>query len=373
MARRRQHNATVDCLPIAGEMYSLSARLAVGSTVSNEEITELLGAEAVPAFRHAQDVLAGQVRRTTGEPSFCHSADIAIRARALSYDSPRAIALCLLHDVAEDGAGSLEEVGYRLDELRQIFGEGIAHDVRLLTNRYAILCSDVMASGYFDHKNHGGFKETFTRQLDAYWAGLPDPVRRRFAGEVDRLWSFLGKVDLSPSAQRMRLEHSHTPARALRTQVYRLFVEELCDDAAHRFATAPGDARGPAETTLVCKLLDMVDNLRTSPVVIWRSLDRILFKTELFLDGSFYLHEIVHTRGLKGTFPLAYDLLKFNLVEQLGERRRALENLSDTRFGLLAHHLITEVERLEPKYRVEGELAEEIQRLGDQIRAVNEA
>ncbi|MEI8063915.1 MAG: hypothetical protein WCH84_07615, partial [Verrucomicrobiota bacterium] len=51
-----------------------------------------------------------------------------------------------------------------------------------------------------------------------------------------------------------------------------------------------------------------------------RALDRILLKSEMFLDATFYIHE--HLHGLKDpaiTFIPAYDFLKHQLVEQMDE------------------------------------------------------
>ena len=64
--------------------FSASLAMGLASELTDDAIAHVLGKEAVKAFRFAHEKLHGFVRKTTGEPAFCHSADIALRAVTLT-------------------------------------------------------------------------------------------------------------------------------------------------------------------------------------------------------------------------------------------------------------------------------------------------
>jgi len=336
--------------------------------VPNEEIAAMLGPGTVEAFRFAEHVLRGRRRRTTDEPAFCHSADIAIRAADLGYGE-RVLKACLLHDVVEDGAAHLVEMALFLQQMNEQFGEEVGRDVRVLTNRYAKILEErpirerLGAPLPFDESG----RQALATAIRDYRQGLPESLQRNFGYEFHQVLEWLiPTLDLEMGRARARVDDRHTLLSELQLQSYRLFTVEMADDSRSR----PG---GFCEVPLVVKAMDLVDNLRTAEVVTWRSLDRILLKVEMFLDSTFFLMAWIREQGIPNrTFPLLYDFLKHQLVEQMEERARALEFLADTRFALLAEFLRRQIRRLHRKYHVGPKPVRTLGRLRRAIRDLND-
>lgn len=352
-----------DCL------QRLSAELAVGNeaAVRDEDVVEVLGAPSLAAFRYAQQHLAGYLRKTTREPSFCHSADIGLRAADLGYDT-HVVQVGLLHDVVEDRSRDLAGMLRMLDEVRDRFGDRVARDVRLLSNRYSLLveCVGRRLSGELAFSPAA--LDVVRAALRSYRAELEPAVAQSFAYEFDQLQGyFLSTVSLDEGARRASVDRKYGLLHDLKLQAYGLFVEQLGDHA--RSAT---DGRGFDETALVVKSLDLVDNLRTSGVAEGMALERILVKAEYFLDKTFYLHAVVHDRRLPQlTYVALYEYLKHHLVEQLFERRRALAFLADSRFAYLVQYLDREARRLQAKYQVGDDTLAGLAALRRRLRQIN--
>lgn len=350
----------------ADALVDFSARLMAGEEVSEQQVAGVLGLGLVRAFRYAEERLNGRVRRTTREPALCHSVDIALRALDLGYPEP-VLRLALLHDTVEDSSRTLEEVSENLAAVGAAFGPEVQADVRLITNRYDALLRQL----------EGGLPPGLPLRVEALPAlyealetlqgNLPERLRWEFDGEFRRLRDgCLESADFAAARRKANLDRSYTLLQELRLYAYGLYAQEVIDAARPRGGISH-------EFPLVVKLLDLVDNLRTSEVVTWFALERILVKAEAFLDRSFYLHEHFHRLEGRYTFLLLYDYVKYNLVQQLRERSRALEFLSDTRFGSLARHLQRKMEEVQEKYRVEKTPARELRRLREEIRRKNRA
>ena len=302
----------------------LSMRLMRGEAadVPDSEVAAVLGDEAVAAFRFASERLRGRRRRTTDEPVFCHSADIAMRALDLGYGA-RTVIAGLLHDVVEEAAFDPEEMVSLLHEVEGRFGKDTGRDVRVLTNRYSTLMTAVRSELPSSLPFLDESREVVASAVRSLRDGLSVEVAAAFSFEIKQLLDyFLPGADVAGGAPRAAVDRGHSVFAELSLQTYRVFAEEMADDARSR--GGPSSAVF-CETPLVIKCLDLVDNLRTAEVVSWRALDRILLKSEMFLDATFYIHE--HLHGLKDpaiTFIPAYDFLKHQLVEQMDERARAL-------------------------------------------------
>lgn len=359
-----------DCFCGEDAVRRFSARLAVGlaEEIRDEEISEVLGAETIAAFRYAQQCLHGFVRRTTGEPTFCHSADIALRALDLGY-SPRIVQVALLHDTVEDRSKTLSDVLHHLQEIENLFGQDIAQDVRRSSNAYSLILRPLekfLPAGLaFDDSA----KPALLLGVEQVRRELSPELQRSFAHEFAQLQDyFVHQVDLTEGARKARIDKKYTVLSELRLRSYRLFVEDIHSDARFR----EGLGQGFHEATLVVKTLDIVDNLRTSEVANFGALERILLKAETFLDCTFFLHDFIRALPqVKSSFIDLYDYLKYHLVEQLLERKRALVFLADTRFCFLADYLMREVVRLQAKYKVHGRPLSELNRLRGTLRAHN--
>jgi len=366
-----EHQVEKDIFRGEESVRNFSARLAIeaGSDLTDSEIGSILGPEAVGPFRYAQSSLTGCVRKTTGEPAFCHSADIALRAVDLGYGQP-VVALALLHDTIEDRSGTLADVSDHLLEIKKLFGQSVGEDIRLSTNVYSIILrameGRVPKSLPFEPES----RRVVAQALLDYREELPGELARQFQRELERLLSyFLPLVDVSSGAAKARIDKKYTLVSELRLQSYRLFVEDIVDDARYRYRP---EGSGFHEVPLTVKALDLIDNLRTSEVANFASMERILLKVETFLDCSFFLHDVIRKHNhQQATYISLYDYVKYHLIEQMMERKRAMVFLADTRFAFFAQYLVREITRLQEKYKVSNEPVQELARLRDEIRRIN--
>ncbi len=353
-------------------LRNLSARLALGDEqdVTDAEIVSVLGEQSLRAFRYAQESLRGLVRKVTGEPAFCHSADVALRALDLAYPRPL-LQVCLLHDAAEDSSDDIITLFFHLKEIERLFDPDVVADVRVLTNRYQIILQSL--SGLlpdnlpFEPESLGAV----TRALDELRAQVPPLVRDEFDYEFYQLHTyFLPAVNLAAGRRRGLIDRQYTVLSEVAFQAYRVYAEQMGDDALLRYGHY---GSGFYDRVLTVKFLDQVDNLRTSGIATWGALDRILVKTETFLDKTFYLHDYVRRHGFEGrtAFLDLYDYLKCQLIEQMAVRRKAVAFLADSRFALLTEFLVETLSRLQRKYMVSELPRAEISRLRHQIRDHN--
>lgn len=354
------------------KLRNLSARLALGGEedVTDEDITSVLGADSLKAFRYAQQSLHGLVRKVTGEPAFCHSADVALRALDLGYRD-RLLQVCLLHDAAEDSSDDVVTLFFQLKEIERLFEADVALDVRVLTNRYQIILQSL--SGLlpenlpFEPESMGAVFQA----LDDLRDQVPPSVRDEFDYEFYQLHAyFLPSVNLAAGRRRGLVDHQYTVLSEIAFQAYRIYAEQMGDDALLRHGHY---GSGFYDRVLTVKFLDQVDNLRTSGIATWSALERILIKTETFLDKTFYLHDYIRRHGFEGrtAFLELYDYLKCQLIEQMAVRRKAVAFLADSRFALLTEFLVETLSRLQRKYLVCELPRAEISRLRHQIKEHN--
>lgn len=348
----------------APQLGRLSARLAIGESVSDQDIADALGEQVVPVFRYAQGRMAGRVRKTTREPAFCHSADVALRAVDLGF-GPDLVKLGLLHDVVEDSTKGLRPLVSLLDAIGERFGPELARDLRLVTNRYAVIlgeaCKRLEGPVPLAQASLPRVREAVGELHDS----LDPDLREAYRHEFHRLLFFFPDVDLGPGEAKARIDHSYTLQKDLSLHSYRPFIEELADDAR--------DQAWPLhERALISKGLDLVDNLRTTEVAAFHPLERILVKAEIWLDKTFFLHDLVRQRGGHETvFLVFYDYVKHHMVEQLEERSRAISFLSDSRFAYLVAFMFKTIQRVQAKYQVGPDPVEELRALRAEIRRRN--
>jgi hypothetical protein len=204
--------------------------------------------------------------------------------------------------------------------------------------------------------------------LRTHW--LPAHLRSEFCLEFNQLLGyFLSQVDLTRGADKARLDSGYTVLSELGLQVYKPYAVQMSIDAKERLNSK---GIGFYETVLVAKFLDQVDNLRTSEVANLSSIEKMLIKAEIVLDNSFFLHRYIQSTNIEDTtFIPLYDYLKFNLIEQLSARQKALGHLADTRFGYLTEYLKNEIRRAQDKYKVDRCSVEELRRLRTVIQEGN--
>ena len=351
---------TLDVFRGSERLKSLSSALVRGLSVSDDEIAAALSPGSVRPFRIAQKLLAGARRRVVGEPSLAHSGDVAARAADLGYPHP-VIACCLLHDVIEDACTTLAELASAVHRLESEVGSEIARDVCLLSNRYDIILGE-LASQMPEALGFSSESLPPVRAaLDRYEQALPLDVRTEFAHELAQVRWWLG--DAAQGVRWTGVDHDRSLMTELKRQIYGLYIQDLVDATRVRLER-PSEV--VPEALLVCKSLDLIDNLRTLEISV-RSL-RGMWKVEQALDRSYFLHGHAAQASTDCTLIPLYDSLKASLVQQLDERRCALGSLSDSRFEPLALLLASEIRRLQDKYKVAdplralGELRDEIRR-----------
>lgn len=338
--------------------------------VSDAEVAAALGHECIPAFRFAGEHLRGRNRKVTQEPTICHSADIALRAADLGFGTHVRMT-GLLHDLVEDASRDIADAHVLLHQLASRFGATIARDVRLLTNLYHLILDGVDGDVPSNLPFEQASLDRARYALDKHRRAVPAACREMFARQFGRLdWFLATGLDLPAEAVEARRHPGYSVYRAIRKRTYALYLEDMADDALEREPLVPSRLYEPV---LSVKFLDLVDNLRTSDVGTPASLEKILAKAEMALDKTFYLHDAVHTAGAdaQSTFLPLYDVVKYNLVEQLYERQHAISFLADTRFRAVTRYLSVQVGRLRDKYKVAVDRVAELARLRRTIRAMN--
>ena len=341
--------------------------------VSDEEVAEVLGEGVVAAFRYAQRLLEGKVRRVTLEPAFCHSADIAFRAQSLGY--PRDVLIsCLLHDILEDTCGHFSDVPEAASQLRRQFGGEIGATVLALTNRYQMIfkaaAKKVSHRLPFEPRSRNAFGAAIrlVRQEQPWRTG------ESFADEFNRLETFMeSEADLVQGARIAMRDKKFTLATHLERQVYSLYIEELVNHAVAACAN-PDSADRTTVAAMAIKLLDLTDNIRTSEISNRLALFKLVAKAESVLDRlrSIFLTEVEPQCAQKTTIPTLTRLVELRLVDQIEARRDAVaQHFAETRFAGLIDFLAEHVVRLKDKYQVGDERHEEIKRLENEIRQIN--
>lgn len=372
--------------------------------ITDAEVADALGEALVPAFRYAQERLAGKVRKVTLEPAFCHSADVAFRAFSLGYP-PMTLMVCLLHDVVEEVCRSIAEVPAVLADLSTRFPEQVVSKVALLTNRFQLIFQEVAPKLRADLPFEPRTSRAFRGALEALRYELPVEVARRFRSELDRLAVFFEGDHNWPSGAKIAArDRSFRVAKYLGRKIYRVYVDDLAKRAA---AATLETGAGEPVTALVVKLLDLTDNIRTSEVSNRLSLYKLVTKAETLLDTvqTAFLEPLTErsqqrlpsgepsldtaaTRrpsstqaerdrpawdlAARTTVPELHRLVRLRLVDQLESRRRAIDqHFAETRFASLVDFLAQQTARLMEKYDVpEGRILE-IRALEEAIRAAN--
>ncbi|MBN1946018.1 MAG: hypothetical protein JW797_10100 [Bradymonadales bacterium] len=370
-----EHPHPVDRFKGAETLLKLSQRLTDWYTepVTDQEIVDALGADLVSVFRYAQHRLEGKVRNVTLEPAFCHSADIAFRALGLGYP-PLALKVGLLHDVVEDSSGSIADVPRIVEDLSEHFPADVVHGVLLMTNRYQLIFKSLVPKVRKDIPFEPRALTAYRAALDVLSAELPQEVVERFAAELQRLACFLEqRASILDGVRIVKRDKRFTVAIHLERQVYHLYAEELVEQAA---AAVSGGENQEAITALVVKLLDVIDNVRTSEVSNRLTLFKLANKAEALLDQVQlgFLFRIPAELANPTTIPQLQRTVRLRLVDQLEARRRAVaENFAETRFGGLVGFLGDQAFRLAAKYQVPVDRLEEIEVLEEEIRQINGA
>lgn len=349
-----------------------SARLAEGERVSDEEVAEVLGSGVVKDFRFIANRLAGRVRKVTDAPTLSHSADIAVRAKYLGFPQDY-VSVCLLHDMVEESSEDLEDVSLGLREATDRFGDEVARDIRILTNRYSIIL-DTVANRVprklpFEYASLALVRE----QIAQLYRELPDNLQREFGHEFSFLLDYfidhlLDSVNLADCKNRARRDHKYTFLDELTLQAYNVYIIELADDACKRLDSGKTRFYNRA---IVAKALDVVDNQRTASLTL-PNLKRVQLKAEIWLDRCYYINGwLCGIHHNTSAFEYLYDYVKLQMIQQAIERKDALGRLADTRFKRLADHLAYQIARLSAKYCVSEPLIDEINHLTKDIRARN--
>ena len=345
--------------------------LQVGCRLSEvEEYVETeLGADCLEAFRYAFDCMY-RVQRSSGEAAICHTADVAVRAKDLGLPGIY-IKLALLHDCVEDTSKSPEACVRNLQEIDRVFGHELGANVRLLTNRYALIVDRAVKS-----LDRGETTLEMTPESVAHVVSEVQRLRRTLRADVqkaleheyDRLTESLPTMDLAEGLRIFRINRNYKLSTEIALYVYGLFVNDMVDDFKKR---NPGRVY---DVPLVVKFLDANDNLRTSAATERMKLEKVLRKTQTILDRSFHLHGYLHELGVEDrVFAVTYEYLKYSLVEQMIERRAALRNLGDTRFTPLSTFIVDQITSLENKYKIELDPPTHIASLREELRSLLQA
>lgn len=387
IARRGEHHKMSDCIKKAGQIDAttdtrgdaandaftgaerirrLSEKLMnwYEQPVNDQEIIDVLGQEALEPFRFAQQRLEGRVRKVTLEPAFCHSADVALRAAELMLGAP-AIRTALLHDVVEDCSKNPRELADALSELQARFEARVSTAVELLTNRYKVIFSAILPKLRSDLPFDARSGKAFAAALEVLRFELPSSLSLRFENELTALARFFAeKADYVSGAHIVKRDKKFTLAISLERQIYRVYV----DDIVARAAAERHTADSPGRLALLVKLLDIMDNIRTSEISNRLSLFKLMNKAEATLDSA---HALLELDSEDELFVHLVRLLELRLVDQLDARCQAVaQHFAETRFAGLVGFLREHSSRLANKYAVGEDRLAQIVRLQAAIRRV---
>lgn len=357
----------------ARQLRDLSMRLVdwYEAPVTDEEVAEAIGQEALPAFRYSQQRLAGKVRKVTLEPSFCHSADVAFRAVELGFSTPTLI-VALLHDVVEETSATIADVPAAIRELRERFGGDSVRSVTLLTNRYQLIFKGLEGKVRPDAPFETRTRRAYRAALDVLSYELPLDITSHFVFEFQRMSEFLDtRADLAKAARIARRDKRFTVATYLERQLYAVYVDEMVDRAHEELRHANN---GQAITAIIVKLLDLTDNIRTNEISNRLSLFKLMNKAETMLDRTRegLLDKLPGTAVEDTTIPALHRLVQLRLVDQLEARHRAVsDNFAETRFAGLIDFLAQQTERLREKYEVPDDCVEDILKLEGVVTDIN--
>lgn len=338
--------------------------------VTDAEIAAALGEGLVDVFRYTQGKLIGHVRKVTGEPSLCHSADVAIRAASLGYGED-VVKACLLHDVAEDTSSGFKQLPGALADISQVFSPTLAHDVAMLTNRYQMIFRALAT------KVAARVAPT-QRGLDAYRAAL-DVLRYESDSELveEFNYEFIGvaeflesHIDLSEATKACRRNRKFTFAKFLEGRLYALYIHDIARDSAQRVR----DTGGRPPVPLVVKSVDIIDNVRTSEVSNRSTLDKLVRKAETIVDvvQVAFNNALPQELAIPSTVSALHRIVQIRLVDQIKLRRRAVaDNFSETRFASLVRFLAGEGNRLAVKYQIPPNRVEVTDQLETEVRRIN--
>ena len=343
-----------------------------GAPVTDREIADALGPGMVEIFRYAQKKLVGRIRKVTGEPSLCHSADVAIRAASLGYGED-VVKACLLHDVVEDTSNSYTELPMALAEIATTFSDELGQDIALLTNRYQLLFGSAAM------KVSASVQPT-QRGLDAFRAALDvlryesDPsLTEQFVCEFTGIAKYLeGNIDLAQAQEVCRRDRKFNFAKFLEARLYALYINDIAIDAIYRVSGTNGRPPVP----LITKSVDIIDNVRTSEISNRATLNKLVRKAETIIDvvQRGFLDAIPAELADCSTVAPLHRIVQIRLVDQIKLRRRAVaENFSETRFVSLVRFLADEGSRLNQKYRIPKNRVNEIENLEKEVRHINDA
>ncbi len=340
--------------------------------VTDGEIATALGAGMVQAFRYTQEKLVGNVRKVTGEPALCHSADVAIRALSLGYGK-EVVQACLLHDVVEDTSSGFAQLPRALDEIGARFSAELAQDVALLTNRYQLLFQSVAQKVSIKIQPTPRGLEAFRAALDVLYyesdQALVDGFDREFAGVAELLE---GNIDLAEATEACRRDSKFSFAKFLEERIYTLYVEDIVRDAAERVI----DSGGRPPVPLIVKAVDIIDNVRTSEVSNRSSLDKLVRKAETIIDSIQvgFIDKVPREIAIPSTVTALHRVVQIRLVDQIKLRRRAVaDNFSETRFVNLVRFLVQEGNRLSALYQIPQNRIEVTESLEAEVRRINQA
>ncbi len=337
--------------------------------VTDQEIADALGPGMVSAFRCTQKKLAGRVRKVTGEPSLCHSADVAIRAKSLGYGR-EVIQAALLHDVVEDTSGSFAQLPAALEEVATQFSEPVAVDVGLLTNRYQLLFQSVAQKVRRNIEPTPRGLEAFRAALDVLWYESDPALVEHFSREFAGVSAFLESgLELADAVQVCKRNRKFTFAKFLELRLYKLYIEDIVRDSVERVKA------GRTPVALIVKSVDIIDNVRTSEVSNRSTLDKLVQKAETIIDGmqEGFVDTLPQDLAIPSTVSLLHRIVQIRLVDQIKLRRRAVaDNFSETRFVSLVRFLVEEGNRLNEKYNIPKNRCEVTETLENEVRRINQ-
>ena len=309
-------------------MTEARSKLYRGDKLTRKEVENFLGEGTYQAYKFAHEHAKG-LRRYCDNAEDSHWVESAERARNLGFDNVYVISE-LNHDVVEDISKDIEEAYYKIEEIRSNFGDDVARNVAIVTNRYSIMieCIEKLTEGT---PATGYSRKILLDTLESIEKRVADsPIEERFTNKFKGLKEIINGLNIDEVNRKIEKDKRYSIFEEMKLKTYELFIADIFGNAIERYERR----EERYDAGIIIKALDDIDNLRTvaDPHQL-PLMERTLGKIDTFLEYAEKFNDYLVSKGKENEgFLTVYGALKDQLIEQLVRRRFAIEFYNDTRF-----------------------------------------
>lgn len=287
--------------------------------------------------------------RKCGHPCVSHSYDVAGRIKddMEKYDfNDNYITTALLHDSGEEGSKNFNDLEKILNDINEKFGENIAKNVELLTNKYSILLRDIkidpgksfeeqkmcLLEGIKDKQADWAVKGVYSKKYEEYISKLKNIINSVTEGELEKAKKVYGGT---------------TILHLVKFKCHEDYLKEIVEDVKTRFERGYPEA----DIGIVIKLYDGIDNIRKAPFMSMNDMITIINKKELRIDLFDNLIKWLDEKNYNSKNLKDLNLkLAYTLMMNIGTGKSMMTLPSDSQWNDLKIFYETEYSRICNKY-----------------------